>query len=229
MSKLGRTEVTKPKSGRHTGTVIFLHGSGGTGQFSKEWVEMLRENATFPHLKIMYPTAPMRPYTPLNGESSNVWFNRLRIAPDCEEELDTLNPIGEELKEVINEEVKSGIPLNRIVVGGFSMGGAMALHLAFRFVPEVAGVFALSSFLNDNSATYKELREKKPNKLPALFYAHGDSDDLVDLAWGKKTFETLQELGVKGEFHVINHTFHELKKKEIDLLFNWIDKLIPDE
>lgn len=93
MSKLGRTEITKPKSGRHTGTVIFLHGSGncrfsilfifcvllltgislkpgGTGQFSKEWVEMLRENASFPHLKIMYPTAPMRPYTPLNGEVS---------------------------------------------------------------------------------------------------------------------------------------------------------------
>lgn len=42
-----------------------------------------------------------------------------------------------------------------LVLGGFSMGGAMAMHLAFRFVPEVAGVFALSSFLNDNSATYK--------------------------------------------------------------------------
>lgn len=99
MSKLGRTEITKPKSGRHTGTVIFLHGSGnylfsilytfllylsllikiylnpgGTGQFSKEWVEMLRENASFPHLKIMYPTAPMRPYTPLNGEVSRIFL-----------------------------------------------------------------------------------------------------------------------------------------------------------
>ncbi|XKL64816.1 hypothetical protein PGB90_004902 [Kerria lacca] len=68
MSAIERIEITKPKSGTNTGTVIFLHGSGGTGQSVKEWIDMLRENETFSHLKILYPTASMRPYTPLKGE-----------------------------------------------------------------------------------------------------------------------------------------------------------------
>lgn len=72
------------------------------------------------------------------------------------------------------------------------------------------------------------MEEKKPPKLPPLFYAHGDLDDLVDLKWGQETFKQLQERGVKGQFHVFEHTFHELKKKEIDSLFAWINDLIPN-
>ncbi|XKL62393.1 hypothetical protein PGB90_002226 [Kerria lacca] len=117
MSAIERIEITKPKSGTNTGTVIFLHGSGGTGQSVKEWIDMLRENETFSHLKILYPTASMRPYTPLKGEISNVWFDRLQISPNCTEHLESLNPMCEELKKLIDQEVKEGIPLNRIVIG----------------------------------------------------------------------------------------------------------------
>ncbi|XKL62390.1 hypothetical protein PGB90_002225 [Kerria lacca] len=116
MSAIERIEITKPKSGTNTGTVIFLHGSGGTGQSVKEWIDMLRENETFSHLKILYPTASMRPYTPLKGEISNVWFDRLQISPNCTEHLESLNPMCEELKKLIDQEVKEGIPLNRIVI-----------------------------------------------------------------------------------------------------------------
>ncbi len=73
----------------------------------------------------------------------------------------------------------------------------------------------------------QELREKKPEKLPPLFQAHGDVDEMVPLPWGRNTFDELKDMGVKGEFHVIEHTYHEIKGREIDLLFDWITKTVP--
>lgn len=218
-----------PTTVQHTGTVIFMHGSGDTGMGVKEWVKMLlKEDMKFPHIKVLYPTAPFRPYTPLGGENSNVWFDRRRIAPDVPEHLETINLSLNRLTEIVNEEVKSGIEMKNIIIGGFSMGGAMALHLGYRALNEVGGIFALSSFLNDDSIVYKTLDKRADRKpLPPLFMCHGDRDELVLLKWGQETFGMLEERGIKGEFHVLNGAFHELKRREILQLRNWISERIP--
>lgn len=57
--------------------------------------------------------------------------------------------------ELIDKEVSEGIPINRIAVGGFSMGGCLALHLAYRFRRSMAGCIAMSAFLNNGSAVYE--------------------------------------------------------------------------
>lgn len=103
------------------------------------------------------------------------------------------------------------------------MGGALALHSAFRFTPGLAGTFALSAFLNKKSAVYAELKaENTP-----LYMAHGEKDTMVPISWGKKTFEELTKLNVKGEFIPLVYTLHELKKSELEGLLTWVQKMLP--
>jgi len=233
MSEIGKVEEIKCGASQ-TGLVIFLHGSGDTGHGVKAWVEMLLgAKAAFPHLKMIFPTAPVRPYTPLGGDLSHVWFNRKSIKPDVPEELDTLEPMAEEINRFIEKQVANGTPINRIILGGFSMGGAMALHVGYRYKTDLAGVFTLSSFINNDSVLYKHLESKRSKEeklvVPPLFMCHGERDDLVKISWGEDTFNRLTSLGVTAEFHRFPNMLHELKKKELEMLYSWINNRIKDE
>lgn len=111
------------------------------------------------------------------------------------------------------------------------MGGTLALHSGFHANHELAGVFALSTFLNDNSVVFRTLlarqNQQNPSDLPKLLYFHGDRDTLVPMSWGKETFEELLSLGVSGEFKTLKNAFHELKANEILETQDWILKLLP--
>lgn len=206
--------------------VIFLHGSGDTGQGVLDWLKFLVGDFALPHIKFYFPTAPLIPYTPSNGELSNVWFDRYDITPEVPEHEESLNVISQEMQGLIKTIRKDdNLPLHKIVVGGFSMGGALALHTAYRFSPGLAGAFTLSSFLNTDSAVYKQGQAFDT----PLFMCHGDRDTMVPLSWGHKTHENLKKLGIDAEFHVIKNTMHEMKKHEILNLFQWIQKILSEK
>ncbi|KAG8584411.1 hypothetical protein GDO81_008822 [Engystomops pustulosus] len=161
------------------------------------------------------------------GGISNVWFDRYKISIDSPEHLDSVNSMCQVLTDLIKEETAAGIAKNRILLGGFSMGGAMAMHLAYRYHRDVAGVFALSSFLNENSVVYKEL-EAARQSLPELFQCHGQADELVFHQWGEKTCARLKGLGVTSSFHSFPNLFHELSLQELEQLRSWILKKLPE-
>lgn len=104
------------------------------------------------------------------------------------------------------------------------MGGSLSLQMAYRFLPGFAGVFVLSSFLNNGSEIYKNIKSKET----PLFMCHGECDEMVPMKWGKDTFDQLTQLGVKGEFMKLPNTFHELKSKEIEKLLHWIETKLPE-
>lgn len=85
----------------------------------KEWVRLMVKDFTFPHIKVIYPTAPLQPYSPAWGQMSNVWFDRAGISPDVPEKLESLSNIEIEVKNLIKHELDAGIPSNRIIVGLF--------------------------------------------------------------------------------------------------------------
>lgn len=93
--------------------------SGSTGADIKEWVRLMVEQFSFPHVKVLFPTAPLQPYTPAGGMMSNVWFDRANITPDVPEKLDSLARIETEVKNLIKTENDAGIPSDRIIVGKF--------------------------------------------------------------------------------------------------------------
>uniref|UniRef100_A0A1L8DYZ4 palmitoyl-protein hydrolase n=1 Tax=Nyssomyia neivai TaxID=330878 RepID=A0A1L8DYZ4_9DIPT len=220
-----------PTGKSHSATVIFFHGSGDTGSNLVEWIRfLLGHDMTFGHIKIIFPTAPAQKYTPLDGELSHVWFDRKSISIEAKECRRSLASIYETVGELLKIERDAGIPENRIIVGGFSMGGALALHTGYHVNQGLAGVFAISSFLNKGSIVYDSLANPSsttPKVLPPLLMFHGERDTLVPLKWGNESFRNLQELGVKGTFIPVRNTMHELKKSELLQLQEWILTILP--
>lgn len=85
----------------------------------------------------------------------NVWFDRIAISNQVPEHIKSIDSMCQNISELIDKEVASGIPFNRIILGGFSMGGCLALHLTYRYKTSIAGCFAMSSFLNNGSVIYE--------------------------------------------------------------------------
>ncbi|KAM6968071.1 LOW QUALITY PROTEIN: lysophospholipase-like protein 1 [Aplochiton taeniatus] len=171
------------------------------------------------HIRVIYPTAPTRPYTPTRGALSHVWVDRYKISRDNPEHLESIDAMCNTLGAVIQNEVKAGMPKHRMIIGGFSIG--MALHLACRYHPEVAGVFALSSFLNKGSVAYKAVEERTREGLPIPdLFQHRTSDDLMLL---------LKKAGVPTTFFSFPGLQHHLSGPEMELLRSWVlTKRPPD-
>ncbi|XP_057691418.1 lysophospholipase-like protein 1 isoform X2 [Corythoichthys intestinalis] len=184
---------------------------------------------TFAHIRVIYPSAPARPYTPMHGALSTVWFDRYKISHDCPEHLQSIDAMCNTLGSIIQDEVNAGIPKHRIIIGGFSMGGALALHLVCRYQPDVAGVFALSSFLNKDSVAFKAVEEqvRAGQSLPELLQCHGTSDELVLHQWGEDTAMLLQKAGMTTGFHSLPGLYHQLSQPELELLKTWILRKLP--
>lgn len=133
---------------------------------------LLGRHFSLPHVKFVYPTAPVQPYTPLGNELSNVWFDRKQITIQAKECRRSLATIYETVNEMIARETRE-VPENRVIVGGFSMGGCLAMHTGFHLNPNLAGVFACSAFLNEGSIVYDSLEQRKGAQLPKLKMFHG--------------------------------------------------------
>jgi phospholipase/carboxylesterase len=214
---------------KHTASVIFLHGSGDTGEGIQSWLHSaLGSEFAFPHIRVIYPTAPVRPYTPMNGMPSTVWFDRQQISPYCDEDLASINDMCECINDLVVKEGSCGVSEDRIIVGGFSMGGSLALHYGYRFCTDLAGVFALSCFLNENSIVFDAIKDHD-GVLPPLYQAHGSKDPLVDPRWGGMTHKALKQLGISSQYHVYPNLLHEVGHTEIASLYNWILSRLPPE
>lgn len=204
---------------------------GDTGQGLMEWVRsILSRDLSFPHIRVLYPTAPLQPYTPLDGQLSNVWFDREKISIQAPENRKSMSNIYKSIKELINNEVAQKIPINRIMVGGFSMGGALAMHIGYHLNRQLAGVFACSSFVNRDSVVYETLqsiRDTGDELLPELHMFHGTNDQLVPLKWGEESYRKLVQFGVKGNFTVLPDTEHELKRQELLSINEFILSKLP--
>lgn len=131
-------------------------------------------NLELPHVKFIYPTAPVQKYTPMGGEYSNVWFDRKTVSIEALECRKSLSSVYETVNELLKREIEGcGIPARRVVVGGFSMGGCLAMHTGYHLNQNLGGVFALSAFLNSNSVVYESLESSKSAALPKLKTFHG--------------------------------------------------------
>ncbi|KAG5340595.1 LYPL1 protein, partial [Acromyrmex heyeri] len=204
---------------KHTATVFCFHGSGDTAESFSEWIHILnREILQFPHIKLIYLSA-----------MQNVWFDRAAISIQVPEHLESINSMCENVSEWVDNEVKDGIPFSRIILGGFSMGGCLALHLAYRYRPTVAGCFVMSSFLNKGSIVYEHLKMKPEfSKVPLVQY-HGTADTLVPIEWGKESAKNLKDLGVNVKFMPLQNMEHELSREEIQNWKDWLLQILPDE
>lgn len=150
---------------------------------------------------------------------------------------------------MIDEEIKSGIPSTKIILGGFSQGGAMSIFTGLTIKEKLAGVFGLSCYLVMGNKIKDLIAEGgDKNKDTPFFMGHGDADEVVKYQWGFKTAEMLkEELGIKNvDFRTYPYadTSHEQEGisantpcrnlphsaalEEIDDLEDWVRKCLGD-
>lgn len=136
----------------------------------------------------------------------------------------------EQLSEIVKIEIDSGIPPERIIFGGFSMGGTMSLHMTFANKTKwnFPGCFVMSSFLSHNSSVYDAIKSNELAKHVKVFMYHGKNDKLVLFDWAKSTRDILSNLGNDVQFHEDKRIFHELAKCEIKMLKNWVLEILPE-
>jgi len=190
MSLSLRAPCIVPAAVKQTATIIFLHGVGDSGQ---GWAEILPDLRP-PNAKIICPSAPLQTVTINEGMIMPSWFD-LR-ASDQPKDENGIKMAAAAIKEIIDSEMEAGIPSRRIVLGGFSQGGAVALYTGLTLPYTLAGILALSTWL----PMYKSIPWNIAKK-PKVLQCQGDSDVMVSMKGAERTAELLKK-HLQG-----NHTF----------------------
>ena len=169
-----------------TASVIWLHGLGADGDDFVPVINMLKLDS----VRFILPHAPIRKVTRNNGVEMRAWYDIYGLTVDSREDTQGIRQSQLYIESLINAEISRGIPANKIVIAGFSQGGAMALHTALRFKQSLAGVIALSAYLPLQAALATE--KTLENQAIKLFMAHGSHDEVITMQTCQASIKALQ-------------------------------------
>ncbi|MAP11529.1 MAG: carboxylesterase [Gammaproteobacteria bacterium] len=215
--------VIEPKEAA-TAAVIWLHGLGADGHDFEPIVPLLGNIPSY--TRFVFPHAPERAVTINNGMVMRAWYDI--VSMDIEKRADAAGVRDSEaiLQKLVHTELEKGIPLKRIVLAGFSQGGAIVLHSGVRFPSPLAGIIALSTYLPLPELT--DVEAHPANKNIPIFMGHGTFDPVVPLDLAKKSRAHLAELG----YHIDWHTYpmeHSLSPPQIGDIAGWLASIIPPQ
>jgi phospholipase/carboxylesterase len=203
------TPITLSSSQSPTSSVIWLHGLGADGSDFVPVVEMLN----LPNVRFILPHAPYRKVTVNNGYEMRAWYNLFGLTIGSREDETGIREAQDYLESLIAHEVSRGIPHNKIVLAGFSQGGAIALHTALRHNQALAGILALSTYLPLKSFLPEE--KSSANQHTPIFMAHGAYDEVISL----ETCRVSLALLLAQQYQVDWHEYpmaHSVCMEEID-------------
>lgn len=190
-------ETIELETGSRPGAaVIWLHGLGADGHDFEPVVPELALPAAKP-VRFVFPNAPLRPVTINMGMRMRAWYDIQQLGGGPEDEAGIRASQGL-LENLIANEKKKGIPGSKIVLAGFSQGGAIALHTALRHGERLAGVLALSTYLPLFLKLEQE-RARANNALP-IFMAHGSYDPMIPMERAADSRNALLALGYAVEW-----------------------------
>ncbi len=204
------------------GSVIWLHGLGADGHDFEAIVPELGV-ADQLSLRFVFPHAPMRPVTINGGTTMRAWYDILTLERGGPQDEAGIRESGRLLEMLIEREHQRDIPHDKIVLAGFSQGGAIALHTALRCPHRLAGLMALSTWLPLQDSFETEVvgnTQAQSQELP-VFMAHGSFDPMLPMALGQQSCETLEKAGYAVEWHDYPMA-HAVCAEEIADIRNWL-------
>ena len=204
------------------GSVIWLHGLGADGHDFEAIVPELGV-ADQLSLRFVFPHAPMRPVTINGGMTMRAWYDILTLERGGPQDEAGIRESGRLLELLIEREHERDIPHDKIVLAGFSQGGAIALHTALRYPHRLAGLMALSTWLPLQDSFDTEVvgnTRAQSQELP-VFMAHGSFDPMLPMALGQQSCETLEKAGYAVEWHDYPMA-HAVCAEEIADIRNWL-------
>jgi phospholipase/carboxylesterase len=199
-------------------SVIWLHGLGADGHDFEPIVPHLGLAPGLP-LRFIFPHALMRPITINGGAVMRAWYDIVEISTSRGQDKAGIENSAEKVEALILQEIERGIPASRIILAGFSQGGAMALHVGLRFPQKLAGIMALSAYLLFPEKLNDEFSEA--NASTPVFIGHGTQDPMVPFALGEAVRTQLQA----GLWPVDWHQYpipHSVSQPEIADIGRWL-------
>jgi phospholipase/carboxylesterase len=204
------------------GSVIWLHGLGADGHDFGPIVPELGLDDEL-SLRFVFPHAPVRPVTINGGVSMRAWYDITTLDRDGPQDEAGIRESSAMLEGLIVREQERGVPGDRIVLAGFSQGGAIAAHAALRCRNRLAGLMALSTYLPLRDSLQREVfsaNDVQPRDLP-IFMAHGRFDPMLPMALGEHSRDLLTDAGYEVEWHDYPMA-HAVCADEIDDISRWL-------
>jgi phospholipase/carboxylesterase len=221
MSMLETIEVET--AAKPDAAVIWLHGLGADGHdFEPVVPEIVRRGERA--WRFVFPNAPVRPVTINGGMSMRAWYDLKGLDRRAAEDLAGFRDTDARIRQLIAREGERGIPTNRIVLAGFSQGGAVSLYTVPRFAEKLAGVMALSCYLPAESS-FKEERASANDATP-IFMAHGQWDNVLPMSLGVVSRNFLKAQGYAVEWHEYSMA-HAVCAQEIADIREFLLRVLP--
>lgn len=217
-----QSAVTLQPAGAATASIIWMHGLGADGNDFVPIVPELRLPASL-NIRFIFPHAAMRPVTWNNGYVMRAWYDIKALGLKAEEDATGIHQSEQTIRRLIQHEIDQGIPPNKIVIAGFSQGGAMALQVALRYPHRLAGVMPLSTYLplRDTLADEANIANKD---IPILM-CHGRQDPVVPYELGDTSRKLLEAQGYVVDFRSYNMP-HSVCAEEVDDISQWLQKVL---
>jgi phospholipase/carboxylesterase len=202
-------------------SVIWLHGLGADGHDFEPIVPELELPPTLP-VRFVFPHAPVQAVTINGGARMRAWYDVYNLEGVRREDETGVRASQARVEALIAREKARGVAAPRIVLAGFSQGGAIALQTGLRHPERLAGIMALSTYLPLAGSVAKEA--SAVNRDVPIFMAHGVYDDLIPLARAAASRDALVAAGYRVEWHEYRMQ-HAVCGEEIADVARWLRDL----
>ncbi len=203
-------------------TIIWMHGLGADGHdFEPIVPELVRRGER--SLRFVFPHAPVRPVTLNNGYRMRAWYDIVSIQRGAAQDEAGIRASHSIVEALIRRENERGIPSSKIVLAGFSQGGAMALYSGTRYPEKLAGIIGLSCYmLLESHFTAERAAE---NHATPIFLGHGTQDPVVSPLLGEATRRMLETEGYAVEWHAYPMP-HSVCPQEVADIAAWLRRVV---
>lgn len=201
--------------------IIWLHGLGADGHDFSPVVPMLglREHG----VRWVSPHAPRRPVTLNGGHPMRAWYDVYDLRFSAKEDTQGFAASAQIVDYFIQQQIQAQIPSHKIILAGFSQGGALALFTGLRYPHPLAGIVALSCYL-PFADTVRQTQHSANAETP-IFCAHGQHDTVIPYGLGHQTYHNLNTWREKVQWHhyAMGHTVNDA---EIRDLKDWLQQIL---
>jgi phospholipase/carboxylesterase len=203
---------------RPQAAVIWLHGLGADGH---DFEPIVPELGLARPVRFVFPHAPVRAVTINNGMRMRAWYDILQFGGGAEDEAG-IRESQRLIENLVEVERTKGIQAGKIVLAGFSQGGAIALQTALRHAERLAGVLALSTYL---PLAAKLQEAGAANRATPIFMAHGSFDDIIPLRRAEQSRDLLKQAGYPVEWRVYPMP-HSVSAEEIRDIAQFLGRVL---
>lgn len=210
--------ILEPADGTADAGVLWLHGLGADGYDFVPMVPELQLPAAA-RIRFVFPHAPVRPVTINNGYPMRAWYDIRELTPAGRDDETGFAEARQRVESCIQRENTAGIAASRVVLAGFSQGGAVALHSGLRHGAGLAGIIALSTYLPLRARLAQEVAAA--NRDTPVLMCHGSEDAVVLPEFGETSRDVLLQQKIPVEWHLYPMG-HNLCAPEVRDIAAWL-------